>query len=204
MPPDNAASRTTARNGTGDSADSSAGFVPVRRQQQQSDSPGDCQRAGVEEEGRGQGDGRQGAADGGPGHPTDQEAAPGRTRRPDRVRRASTEVSSRVNADTVNIAEPIPPTPRSDQQLRVASARSRPVRWRSPTMKMPVAMMIRSLKILISQPQKGLEIRRIRANAEMTAPTSVFPTPKLRAKTGSTGTRTPKPTATQNATRPST
>ena len=46
-------------------------------------------------------------------------------------------------------------------------------------MKMPVAMMIRSLKILISHPHKGLEIRRIRANAEMTAPTSAFPTPKL-------------------------
>ena len=72
------------------------------------------------------------------------------------------------------------------------------------TMKIPVAMMIRSLRILISQPQKGLEIKRIRANAEMTAPTSAFPTPKLRANTGSTGTKTPKPTATQNATRPST
>ena len=72
------------------------------------------------------------------------------------------------------------------------------------TMKMPVAMMIRSLKTLISQPQNGLETRRIKANAEMTAPTSVFPTPKLRAKTGSTGTRTPNPTATQNATRPNT
>ena len=52
------------------------------------------------------------------------------------------------------------------------------------TMKMPVAMMIRSLKILISHPHKGLEIRRIGANAEMTAPTSAFPTPKLRANTG--------------------
>ena len=46
-------------------------------------------------------------------------------------------------------------------------------------MKMLVAMMIRSLKILISHPHRGLEIRRIRANAEMTAPTSAFPTPKL-------------------------
>ena len=72
------------------------------------------------------------------------------------------------------------------------------------TMKIPVAIMIRSVKILISQPQNGLETRRIRANAEITAPTSVFPTPKLRAKTGNTGTRTPKPTATQNATRPRT
>ncbi len=45
---------------------------------------------------------------------------PGRTRPPDRGRPASTEVSSRVNADTVNIAEPMPPTPRSTQQLHVA------------------------------------------------------------------------------------
>ena len=36
----------------------------------------------------------------------------------------------------------------------------------------------------------------------MTAPTSELPTPKLRANTGSTGTSTPNPTATQKAIRP--
>ena len=38
----------------------------------------------------------------------------------------------------------------------------------------------------------------------MTAPTAVLPTPKLRANTGSTGTSTPNPTATQNAITPRT
>ena len=37
-----------------------------------------------------------------------------------------------------------------------------------------------------------------------TAAAAVTPTPKLRAKTGRTGTRTPKPTATQKAMRPRT
>ena len=72
------------------------------------------------------------------------------------------------------------------------------------TMKMPVAMTIRSLQRSISRPHSGLDTSRIRAKAEMTAPTSKLPTPKLRANTGSTGTSTPKPTATQNAIRPRT
>ena len=69
---------------------------------------------------------------------------------------------------------------------------------------MPTASTTRSPKIPISRPQKGLQASRIRANAETTAPTSKLPTPKLRAKTGRTGTRTPKPTATQKAIRPRT
>ena len=69
-------------------------------------------------------------------------------------------------------------------------------------MKMPVAMITRSLQRSIIRPHSGLDTRRIRAKAEMTAPTSKLPTPKLRANTGSTGTSTPKPTATQNAMRP--
>ena len=58
--------------------------------------------------------------------------------------------------------------------------------------------------MVIRRPQNGLDTSRIRANAEMTAPTWRLFTPKLRANTGSTGTRTPKPTATQKATSPST
>ena len=54
------------------------------------------------------------------------------------------------------------------------------------------------------RPQNGLDTSLIRANTETTAPTSRWLTSKLRAKTGSTGTSTPKPTATQNAIRPST
>ena len=71
-------------------------------------------------------------------------------------------------------------------------------------MKMPMAMTMRSPTALIIRPQNGLEASRISAKAEITAPTSKLPTPKLRAKTGSTGTRTPKPTATQKAIRPRT
>ena len=78
------------------------------------------------------------------------------------------------------------------EQLRIAAGDAGQAARRLRTMKMPVAMMIRSLKILISQPQKGLEIRRMSANAEMTAPTSVFPTPKLRAKTRQHGNEDPE------------
>ncbi|GAA1370514.1 hypothetical protein GCM10009638_00080 [Luteococcus sanguinis] len=44
----------------------------------------------------------------------------------------------------------------------------------------------------------------MKANAEITAPTIRLSTSKERAKIGSTGTSTPKPTATQKAITPST
>src|SRR5918994_118620 len=71
-------------------------------------------------------------------------------------------------------------------------------------MKMPSARITRSPARLIMRPQNGAVIRRIRAKTETTAPTAKLSTPKLRAKTGSTGISTPKPTATQNAISPST
>ncbi|GAA1427567.1 hypothetical protein GCM10009616_05050 [Microlunatus lacustris] len=72
------------------------------------------------------------------------------------------------------------------------------------TMKMPTAITSRSPNWSISRPQKGLIASRRAAKADTTAPTAKLSTPKLRANTGSTGTRTPKPTATQKAIRPST
>src|SRR5215212_7132671 len=71
-------------------------------------------------------------------------------------------------------------------------------------MKMPSAKITRSPARLIMRPQNGAVTRRIRAKTETTAPTAKLSTPKLRAKTGSTGISTPKPTATQNAISPST
>ena len=82
-------------------------------QQQQPDRAGHRQGAGVEEEGRGQRD-RRTAGRRPPGRSSRRSGTrPGRSRRPGRAAPASTELSSRVNADTVNIAEPMPPTPRS-------------------------------------------------------------------------------------------
>ncbi len=69
---------------------------------------------------------------------------------------------------------------------------------------MPIPITSRSPNVAINRPQNGLATSLIRANAEITAPTWRLLTPKLRAKTGRTGTRTPKPTATQNAISPST
>ena len=69
---------------------------------------------------------------------------------------------------------------------------------------MPVAITTRSPQASISRAHTGLQTSRIRAKAEITAPTSKLPTPKLRANTGSTGTSTPNPTITQNAIRPRT
>ncbi len=44
-------------------------------------------------------------------------------------------------------------------------------------MKMPTASTVRSPNVAISRPQNGLETSRIRANAEITAPTSKLSTP---------------------------
>ena len=50
------------------------------------------------------------------------------------------------------------------------------------------------------RPQNGLMARRIAAKADTTAEAAKLLTPKCLANTGNTGTRTPKPTATENAT----
>jgi hypothetical protein len=71
-------------------------------------------------------------------------------------------------------------------------------------MPMPTARIVRSPAQSISLPQTGLATKRIRANAETTAPISRLPTPKLFTYTGRTGTTTPKPTITKNAMTPST
>ena len=89
---------------------------------------------------------------------------------------ASTTRSSSEIADTVNIAEPMPPTPRSRSSCEYD--------WESParalltaTMPMPVARTTRSPIRLTRRPLASADTSRMKANAEITAPAAVRPTP---------------------------
>ena len=114
-----------------------------------------------------------------------------------------TDANSRVMADTVNMAEPMPPAARqpSSHQKSPASPISQ---LDAATMKMPTARVRRPPILSRIQPQKGLVASLVAANIETTMPTRKSVAPKDAAKVGSTGTSTPKPTATKKAIRPST
>src|SRR5580765_5968328 len=61
---------------------------------------------------------------------------------------------------------------------------------------MPEARMIRSPKASTNRPLPSADTKRISANAEITAPAAVLPTPNERANSGLAGATTPNPTAT--------
>ena len=65
---------------------------------------------------------------------------------------------------------------------------------------MPTARTRRSPIRLTSRPLPSADTRRMKANAEITAPAAVRPTPNSRAYDGMAGATTPKPTATAKAT----
>src|SRR5450631_736806 len=112
---------------------------------------------------------------------------------------ALTTRSSRLYADTVNIAEPIPPAPR-----RTTSWPNDPEnpasRLETPTIPIPVAMTMRSPTRLTRRPANGAVSRRISANADTTALASALLTPKCLANSGIAGATMPKPRATEKAT----
>src|SRR5436190_17269632 len=71
-------------------------------------------------------------------------------------------------------------------------------------MAMPRVKMMRSPTASTRRPHPSAETNRIRANAEITAPTAVLPTPKECANSGIAGATTPNPMATATATAAST
>ena len=152
---------------------------PRPRQEQQTDRAGDRQRGGVEEEGRGDGDERR-AARRWPDRSSHRSGnRPGRSPRPGRASAAPHWSSSSVMADTVNIAEPMPPTPRSSEQLRVAVGDSGQAAAEPATMKMPVASTTSARRSRRSADRRtGCTASRIRANTEITAPTSSVADPE--------------------------
>ena len=107
--------------------------------------------------------------------------------------------SSSDRAETVNIVDPRPPTPRRISSC-VKFCEKPAARLEIETMMSPVDSTERSLKRLIIAPAAGELMNRTSANTLMTELAARAETPKVRANTGMAGARMPKPRATQKAT----
>ena len=111
--------------------------------------------------------------------------------------------SRRLRADTVNMAEPTPPIPRSSNSCGKDCANPAN-RLETATMPMPVARMTRSPSRLTRLPPAKAETKRISAKTLITDDAARLETPNVFANTGIAGARMPKPSATKNATAVST
>ncbi len=107
--------------------------------------------------------------------------------------------SSRAIAETVNIADPIPPTPRRTSSWGKLCARA-VSRDEPATTQIPMDMIRRSPKRSTSSPDGPALSRRMRANPEMTVEATNAETPNVRAYTGRAGAAMPYPRATAKAT----
>ncbi len=111
--------------------------------------------------------------------------------------------SRSASADTVNIAEPRPPMPRSTSSC-VYDVDSPANADDTATMLRPVARVIRSPTRSTSHPAGSAPSRRMNANTLTTALAQNAVTPNSSAKIGMAGPTMPNPRATQKATDEST
>ncbi len=107
--------------------------------------------------------------------------------------------SSRAIAETVNIADPMPPTPRSTSSCPKLWARA-VISEEPATTQIPIDMIRRSPKRSTMIPDGAALSRRMRANPEMTVEAMNAETPNVRAYTGRAGAAMPYPRATAKAT----
>ena len=98
--------------------------------------------------------------------------------------------SSSAIAETVNIDDPIPPTPRSTSSWLKLCARA--VSREDPaTTQIPIDMIRRSPQRSTISPAGAADSSRMRAKPEMTVDARKAETPNVRAYTGSAGAAMP-------------